>query len=53
MKFVQSYISAQAAIRIHQQVSRDVEIKQAKVQCGECNYSDNYYGDQVCLNKAQ
>ncbi|WP_432697558.1 hypothetical protein ACQUQP_04190 [Marinobacterium sp. YM272] len=23
----------------------------AEVQCSGCNYSDNYYGDQVCLAK--
>lgn len=48
MKSVQAYINAQAAIRIHQQVSKDVKVKAEEAQCGECNYDNDYYGDQVC-----
>lgn len=48
MKSVQAYISAQAAIRMHQQVSQRLRTPAEKARCGECNYADNYYGDQVC-----
>ncbi|QTH64490.1 hypothetical protein J1N51_03150 [Psychrosphaera ytuae] len=26
--------------------------KQKTVEMTECNYSDNYYGDQVCVTKS-
>ena len=51
MKSVQAYINAHAAVRIHQQVSQDIAVKAEKAQCGECNYADNYYGDQVCIGE--
>ena len=49
MKSVQAYISAHAAIRIHQQASQDIVVKTEKAQCGECNYDNDYYGDQICM----
>ncbi|UTW48018.1 hypothetical protein [Bacterioplanoides sp. SCSIO 12839] len=50
MKSVQTYINAQAAAR-HYQQAEEQQIPQT--QCGECNYDNDYYGDQVCLNKAR
>lgn len=50
MKSVQTYINAHAAAR-HYQQAEEQQIPQT--QRGECNYDNDSYGDQVCLNKAR
>lgn len=49
MKSVQAYINAQAAARNDQQAEQSEHAKVVRAQCGECNYDNDYYGDQVCI----
>jgi len=51
MKSVQAYIHAQATVRVQQQAEEVVNTSAVKACCGECNYDNNYYGDQVCAAK--
>ncbi|MEL7399749.1 MAG: hypothetical protein AAFN68_04145 [Pseudomonadota bacterium] len=49
MKSVQAYMNVFAAIAINQSASEQAEQPAERARCGECNYNDNYYGDQVCM----
>ena len=49
MKSVQAYINAQTAARNYQQAEQLERTKAVRAQCGECNYDNDYYGDQVCM----
>jgi len=49
MKSVQAYMNVFAAMAINQSASEQPEQPAERARCGECNYNDNYYGDQVCM----
>ncbi len=49
MKSIQAYIRVEATADNYRQAQPRKKEKAVRAQCGECNYDNDYYGDQVCM----